>query len=324
MFSIMFNNIGGKIKTLAVVVCVFIAVACVVVGIGIVMIAHDDITIFLGVSLMTGGPFLAWVGSFLIYGFGQLVESAENTDKKMVSLLARLDAGIPVRTMTEIASSGYTGAASIVKEDKYSAIVSKMSSANTSEQFTELARDFRTLGDYKDSNDLAKECERQAKVYAEAENASYYRSTYSPAKFDLTKPVADAEPPKDEDFVALNNCRCADCNKGDMPMITAYVYEGVAKKKVTLCRPCFMARLTAKYKEEISKQEESAARSRYVPSEKTIEEELDNRNFYLRQDKKCDGCGKYNKKLAMEVRTRNGVKSEQYFCRECLKNILSE
>ena len=72
----MFDNIGGKIKTLAQVVC-WIGIICSVIS-GIVMMANGDELAFLGFMIMVIGSLVSWVSSFTLYGFGQLIE---NTDQ---------------------------------------------------------------------------------------------------------------------------------------------------------------------------------------------------------------------------------------------------
>ena len=75
----MFHNIGGKIKTLAVVITVIGIVASVLAGV-IVMGGRGyppAAGILFGLLTIIGGCLVSWIGSFLIYGFGQLIE---NTD----------------------------------------------------------------------------------------------------------------------------------------------------------------------------------------------------------------------------------------------------
>ncbi len=67
----MFDNIGEKIKTLATVSC----------WIGIVASFLGSIVLLLGGELLTAlltavsGPLASWVGSFVLYGFGDLIET---------------------------------------------------------------------------------------------------------------------------------------------------------------------------------------------------------------------------------------------------------
>lgn len=75
-----FDNIGGKIKILAQVVC-WIGIACSVIS-GFVIMASDEDMALLGLMIMIVGSLLSWVSSFTLYGFGQLIE---NTDKLVLN-----------------------------------------------------------------------------------------------------------------------------------------------------------------------------------------------------------------------------------------------
>ena len=71
----MFDNIGGKIKTLAVVVCVVGMIASLIFAIVLwSMDSYRTPTIALGFGVLIGGCVVSWVGSFFTYGFGQLIE----------------------------------------------------------------------------------------------------------------------------------------------------------------------------------------------------------------------------------------------------------
>ena len=81
----MFNNIGGKIKGLAKVLCWVGIIVSVLVG--ILLIASpsggsgysgftDSATIVLGILTIIVGSISSWVGSFVLYGFGELVENS--------------------------------------------------------------------------------------------------------------------------------------------------------------------------------------------------------------------------------------------------------
>jgi len=72
----MFKNIGGKIKTFAKVVAWIGIIASVIVG--LVFGMEDEDMIIYGLLIAGLGAFLSWVSSFIVYGFGQIVE---NTDK---------------------------------------------------------------------------------------------------------------------------------------------------------------------------------------------------------------------------------------------------
>ena len=69
----MFDDIGKKIKNIAVLFTTF----CIIGGLigGILLLARG--TLVLGLVLLIAVPVASWVSSFALYGFGQLIE---NTD----------------------------------------------------------------------------------------------------------------------------------------------------------------------------------------------------------------------------------------------------
>lgn len=70
----MYEDIGGKIKTLAKAwffIGAIIAVIC-----GIYLVVIDDSMVFVGLFLAVGGPLLAYISSWLLYGFGELIDIA--------------------------------------------------------------------------------------------------------------------------------------------------------------------------------------------------------------------------------------------------------
>ena len=73
----MYDNIGSKIKILAQVIAVFgvfISITC-----GLILIINDMAAA--GICIAIVGPILAWVSSFVLYAFGQLVEHSDETLK---------------------------------------------------------------------------------------------------------------------------------------------------------------------------------------------------------------------------------------------------
>ena len=68
----MYNNIGGKIKGLAKAVFIVGAIAAVIMGIAL-MASNEDMTP-IGLLVMAVGPLVAWVSSWLLYGFGELID----------------------------------------------------------------------------------------------------------------------------------------------------------------------------------------------------------------------------------------------------------
>lgn len=77
----MFDNIGKKIKALTVVLCSFISVICFLAGVIILISVRNSAAI--GIPLMLGGPLLCWLNSFLLYGFGELVDKTASIEEMM-------------------------------------------------------------------------------------------------------------------------------------------------------------------------------------------------------------------------------------------------
>ena len=73
----MFNNIGNKIKGLAVLFTIIGIIASCILGFLTLFIVMNFLWTIL---IIVVGCLLSWVGSFLLYGFGELVsKTAENT-----------------------------------------------------------------------------------------------------------------------------------------------------------------------------------------------------------------------------------------------------
>ncbi len=73
----MYNNIGKKIKALAKVCCWIGIIAAVISGIVVMVAGYDEIFILIGLLVMVAGGVLSWVSSFVLYGFGQLVDNSD-------------------------------------------------------------------------------------------------------------------------------------------------------------------------------------------------------------------------------------------------------
>ena len=80
----MFENIGGKIKGLAKFIFWVISIISIIGG-GVIIftgLANSDsdssskiASIVVGILSAVGGVLLAWIQNFLLYGFGELVDS---------------------------------------------------------------------------------------------------------------------------------------------------------------------------------------------------------------------------------------------------------
>lgn len=78
---IMYNNIGGKIKALA--RAGFLIGAIAAMALGYLFITASERTVVPDLIVALGGTFIAWVSSWVLYGFGELIEKtseiAQNT-----------------------------------------------------------------------------------------------------------------------------------------------------------------------------------------------------------------------------------------------------
>ncbi len=68
-----YDNIGGKIKSWAIWIFIVEAIAAIIGG--VTLIGNDDI--LYGFLTIVFGPIAAWVSSWLLYGFGQLIENSD-------------------------------------------------------------------------------------------------------------------------------------------------------------------------------------------------------------------------------------------------------
>lgn len=70
----MYDNISSKIKGLAKAAFIVEAIAAIIAGIA--LMASDEDMIPVGLLVMVVGPIVAWVSSWLLYGFGELIDKA--------------------------------------------------------------------------------------------------------------------------------------------------------------------------------------------------------------------------------------------------------
>ena len=76
----MYNNVGGKLKTVSVTMAVILSVACVIGGIALLAGFGGDLW-FIAVPLIIAGPFLSWIISLPLYAFGEIVDRLVQIDK---------------------------------------------------------------------------------------------------------------------------------------------------------------------------------------------------------------------------------------------------
>ena len=90
----MYNNIGGKIKGLTKVIAVMGALAPIVIGLGLMF--SDENLFLVGLLVIAVGCLISWISSWLLYGFGDLIENtaliARNTQAMYMNEYANQNA----------------------------------------------------------------------------------------------------------------------------------------------------------------------------------------------------------------------------------------
>lgn len=72
----MYDNIGKKIKGLAKALFIILSLMFVLYGATFIMGSRSigSKNYLLGLSIILGGPLVAWISSWVLYGFGELVD----------------------------------------------------------------------------------------------------------------------------------------------------------------------------------------------------------------------------------------------------------
>ena len=83
----MFENIGEKIKDFATAIAIIGIGVCFIVG--IVMMTHQ--LFFEGFLLATIGSLISWLSSFILYGFGELIDKTTDIQRDIQSVKQQLE-----------------------------------------------------------------------------------------------------------------------------------------------------------------------------------------------------------------------------------------
>lgn len=108
----MFERIGSKIKKLASVITWLGIIASLILG--VVLISGGDEMIVLGILVMAVGSLASWIGSFLLYGFGELIEKTCIIEERL-SLHPQMQSALDARNseLDELLRKG------IISEEEY-------------------------------------------------------------------------------------------------------------------------------------------------------------------------------------------------------------
>ena len=140
----MYANIGRKIKGLAIGTFIVEALGAIIAG--IIILANDELEV--GLPILLAGPVVAWVSSWLLYGFGELIDKTCD--------IARNTSG---RVMTSKVQNEQARLDAI-----YDRAQNTMSAANTESEYKEAARLFETISEYKDAATMAQSCHEKAEI----------------------------------------------------------------------------------------------------------------------------------------------------------------
>ncbi|MBR4863376.1 MAG: hypothetical protein IKU07_02265 [Oscillospiraceae bacterium] len=90
MFENLYDNIGGKLKNLAIWCFVVEAAGAIITGLALLFGSSE--TVLYGLLTLVGGPIVAWVFSWLLYAVGELVEKTcdnEHNTREILKLLQK-------------------------------------------------------------------------------------------------------------------------------------------------------------------------------------------------------------------------------------------
>ncbi len=118
----MYDNIGGKIKGLAKVLFIVTAIAEVITGIA--LMATDEDLILYGFLVMIVGPIVAWVSSWLLYGFGELIDKASDIERNTRGGERKSEAQSKVDS-ERISKIEKLRSQGLITEEEYQAAISK-------------------------------------------------------------------------------------------------------------------------------------------------------------------------------------------------------
>lgn len=84
-FDSLYTNIGKKVKALAKWMFIIEAIGAIITGIALLSIDED--LIIAGLLTLLCGPIVAWIGSWITYAFGELVEKTSANEQNTRDIL---------------------------------------------------------------------------------------------------------------------------------------------------------------------------------------------------------------------------------------------
>ena len=114
----MFSDSGHKIKVIA-YIFTFVGISASVIA-GICMISSGENHALFGILTILFGSLMAWIASFLLYGFGELIDKTTDIDSKLAYLQPhQTEKENDEKKLKRLRDQGY------LSEDEYQAAISK-------------------------------------------------------------------------------------------------------------------------------------------------------------------------------------------------------
>ena len=117
----MYDNIGGKIKSLAKASFIFASIVEIIAGLA--LIASEEM-ILTGLLVLVLGPVVSWVSSWMLYGFGELIDKACEIEQNTRSGLAKSSAQAKADS-ERIAKIEKLRSQGLITEEEYQRAISK-------------------------------------------------------------------------------------------------------------------------------------------------------------------------------------------------------
>ena len=105
MFDNLYENIGSKIKNWAKWIFVIEAIGAVITG--VVLLFTDEDLILYGLLALVCGPIVAYIGSWILYAFGELVEKTADNENNTRQILKKLNEKSTDASITFIKNKEY-------------------------------------------------------------------------------------------------------------------------------------------------------------------------------------------------------------------------
>ena len=85
----MYKNVGGKLKALAKAYAIVVAIISIIAG---MVTLASNAAVCIGLVLIIVVPFVAWLSSFILYGFGELIEEVSLIRRQKIDSTSNLNA----------------------------------------------------------------------------------------------------------------------------------------------------------------------------------------------------------------------------------------